>query len=89
MGIKQIPTKTFLKYLKSLGLVFIRKDQWNHDLYDYPDGSPNEKLLRPVAVRTNYKEIPMAHIHTNLIAIGKTHKDFEQWLKSPKKPNKK
>jgi hypothetical protein len=85
MGIKQIPTKTFLKYLKSLGLVFIRKDQWNHDLYDYPDDSGNEKLQRPVAVRTNYKDIPLHHIHTNLIAVGVSKEDFEKWLKSPKK----
>lgn len=85
MGIKQIPTKIFLKYLKYLGLVFIRKDAWNHDLYDYPDGHKAGKLPRSVAVRTNYKDIPVTHIHTNLIAIGKSKEDFEAWLKSPKK----
>ncbi len=86
MGIKQVPTKVFLQYLKFIGLVFVRKDQWNHDLYDYPDGQ--EKLLRPVAVRTNYKDIPTHHIHTNLIAAGRTKEDFENWLKSPKKKSK-
>ena len=89
MGVKQVPTKIFLQYLKYLGLVFIRKDAWNHDLYDYPDGHPNGKLLRAVAVRTNYKEIPRDHIHTNLIAAGKTKEDFEEWLKNPKKKKKK
>lgn len=83
MGIKQIPTKKFLEYLKSLGLVFIRKDQWKHDLYDFPNDK--DKLLRPVAVRTNYKDIPLHHIHTNLIAIGKSKEEFEKWLKNPKK----
>jgi len=88
MGVKQVPTKLFLQYLKYLGLVFIRKDQWNHDLYDYPDGSPNGKLPRAVAVRTNYKDIPMLHIHTNLIAAGESKEDFENWIKSPKKSKK-
>ncbi len=82
MGVKQIPTKLFLQYLKYIGLVFVRKDRWNHDLYDYPDGHPKGKLLRMVAVRTNYKEIPTFHIHTNLIAAGKTKEEFEEWLKS-------
>jgi len=88
MGLKQIQTKVFLQYLKYLGLVFVRKDGWNHDLYDYPDGHPNGKLLRMVAVRTNYKEIPILHIHTNLMAIGKDKEDFEAWLKAPKKSKK-
>jgi hypothetical protein len=52
-------------------------------LYDYPKDS-EKKLLRPVTVRTNYKEIPVTHIHTNLIAVGKSKEDFEQWLKSYK-----
>jgi len=85
MGVKQIPTKVFLQYLKHLGLVFIRKDRWNHDLYDYPDGHINGKLSRCVAVRTNYKEIPTFHIHTNLLAAGKTKEDFEEWLLNYKK----
>ena len=89
MGVKQIPTKLFLQYLKYLGLVFVRKDRWNHDLYDYPDGHTEGKLLRSVAVRTNYKDIPITHIHTNLIAAGKTKEEFEIWLKSPKKKTKK
>jgi len=69
-------------------LVFIRKDRWNHDLFDYPDGHTNGKLSRMVAVRTNYKDIPMLHIHTNLIVIGKDKDDFEKWMKSPKKLKK-
>lgn len=80
MGVKQVPTKLFIKYLKSLGLIFIRKDRWNHDLYDYPDGHKSGKLLRAVAVRSNYKDIPVAHIHTNLIAAGKNKSDFEDWM---------
>lgn len=89
MGVKQIPTKIFLEYLKYIGLVFVRKDQWNHNLYDYPDSHPNGKLKRPVSVRANYKDIPVLHIHTNLIAAGKSKEDFEEWLKTPKKSRKK
>jgi hypothetical protein len=89
MGVKQIPTKVFLEYLKFLGLVFIRKDRWNHDIYDYPEGRVGGKLLRAVAVRTNYKEIPLLHIHTNLVALDKSKNDFEDWLKSSKKAKKK
>ena len=54
-------------------------------IYDYPDGHPNGKLLRSVAIRTNYKDIPTDHIHTNLIAAGQTKADFDEWLKNPKK----
>jgi hypothetical protein len=89
MGIKQIPTKVFIKYLEYLGLVFIRKDQWNHDLYDYPEGHSKGKLLRSVAIRSNYKDIPVLHIHTNLIAAGSTKTDFEEWLKNPRKKKNK
>ncbi len=85
---KQIPTDLYLEYLKSLGLVFVRKDHWNHDLYDYPDGHPKGKLLKFVSVRTNYKDVPRDHIHTGLIAAGKTKADFEAWLKLPKNKRK-
>lgn len=84
MGVKQVPTKVFLQYIKYLGLVFIRKDRWNHDIYDYPDVHKGGKLLRALSVRTNYKDIPLMHIHTNLIAVGKSKADFDTWLKKPK-----
>jgi hypothetical protein len=87
--VKQIPTDLFIQYLKSLGLVFIRKDRWHHDLYDYPDGHPNGKLPRCPAVRTNYQDIPRDHIHTNLMCVGKTKSDFEEWLRLPKSKKKK
>jgi len=86
--VKQQPTYLFIQYLEFLGLVFVRKDRWNHDLYDYPDGHEKGKLLRCPAVRSNYKEIPLDHISTNLKCVGKTKKDFEQWLKNPKKAKK-
>jgi hypothetical protein len=88
MGVKQIPTKVFLEYLKSIGLVFIRKDHHHHDLYDYPDNHPNGKLRRCLAVRTNYKDIPIRHIHTNLANAGKSKEEFEEWLNIRNKKKK-
>jgi len=85
MGVKPIETKLFIEFLKSLGLVFIRKDQNHHDLYDYPDGHEKGKLKRPLSVRTNYKDIPILHIHTNLQNAGVKKSDFEAWLRNPKK----
>jgi hypothetical protein len=41
-----------------------------------------------VAVRTNYKDVPITHIHTNLIAAGKSKNDFEDWLKISNKTKK-
>lgn len=83
MGIKPVDTDKFVAYLKSLGLVYIRTES-SHDLFDYPDGKA--KLDRPVSIRINKdKQIPILHIHTNLSTIGKTHKNFEDWLKKPKK----
>jgi predicted RNA binding protein YcfA (HicA-like mRNA interferase family) len=76
MGIKQIPISKFIKYLESLGLVYIRTSA-SHDYYNYPAGHPNGSLLRPVTIRTKYKDIPLAHIHTNLITLGISKKQFE------------
>lgn len=85
MGVKQIPTKVFLKFLKYMGLVFIRKDGWNHHLYDYPDGHPKGKLARMPSVRPKYKDIPITHIHTNLACMSVTKEFFEDWLKKQRK----
>jgi hypothetical protein len=76
MGIKPIPTKFFLKFLKSKGIVYIRT-QASHDIYD----NPQNPLLRPVVIRTKFKEIPLLHIHTSLENLGVTKKEFEEWLK--------
>ena len=78
MGIKPIPRKKFVKFLKSIGLKLIRSES-SHELYDYPE--PEKKLLRPVTVDTNYNEVPLLHIHTNLQTLGMTKKEFIEKLK--------
>ena len=76
MGIKPVPTRKFLKYLKSKEIVYIRTES-SHDIYD----NPEKPLLRPIVIRTKYKEIPLLHIHTTLQNIGISKKEFENWLK--------
>ncbi len=85
MGIKPIATELFVEYLKSLGLVCIRNES-SHFVFDYPSG--RRQLDRPIIVRVKEKDIPLLHIHTNLRTLGVSHKDFENWLKLPKKKRK-
>lgn len=78
MGVKSIPLKKFVKFLKSIGLQQIRTNS-SHHLYDYPEAE--KKLLRPVTVDTNYKDVPITHVHTNLKTLGISKKDFEEIIK--------
>lgn len=61
MGVKPIPTKKFLEFLKSKGIIYIRTEA-SHDIYD----NPQKPLLRPIVIRTKFKEVPLPHIHTSL-----------------------
>jgi predicted RNA binding protein YcfA (HicA-like mRNA interferase family) len=80
MGIKQIPTRLFIKYLKSLGLVYVRT-KGDHDIWNYPDGHIRGKLIRPVIFRGKDKDIPVDHIATNLKTLGISNAQFEQAIK--------
>ncbi len=80
MGIRQIPVKVFIQYLRNLGLVFIRT-KGDHDIWNYPDGHPRGKLMRPVVFRSKEKDIPVDHISTNLKTLGITNTQFEQAIK--------
>lgn len=85
MGIKPIPMSLFLQYLRSIGLEHIRTEA-SHFIWDYPDGK--KKLYRPLVIRKKDKDIPLFHIHTNLLTIGKSKADFELWIKMPRKQKK-
>lgn len=76
MGIKPVPTKIFIQFLKSRGIVYIRTHA-SHDIFD----NPVSPLSRPVIIRTKYKDMPLLHIHTTLETIGVSKKEFEEWLK--------
>lgn len=54
MGIKQIPLKTFKKFLKQQGLKHIRNNR-GHEIWDYPE----KPLPRPITFQGRYKEIPL------------------------------
>ena len=76
MGIKPVPTKIFIRFLKSLGIIYVRTHA-SHDIFD----NPKKPLPRPVVIRMKNKEIPLLHIHTTLETIGVSKKEFEDWLK--------
>ena len=78
MGYKPIPTKKFIKWLKKMGIVYIRTES-SHDLYDYPKNS-GKSLPRPVTIRDKDKDIPPCHIHTNLQTLGIDSKTFEKQI---------
>jgi hypothetical protein len=79
MGAKSVPRKKFVKYLKSLGLEYIRSND-GHDFYDFKE--PGKKLLRPVSVDVSYDDVPILHIHTNLKTLGIDKKEFSEKIKN-------
>ena len=76
MGIKPVPTKVFILFLKSKGIIYLRTHA-SHDIFD----NPQNPLPRPVVIRMKYKDMPLLHMHTTLETIGVTKKEFEEWLK--------
>jgi predicted RNA binding protein YcfA (HicA-like mRNA interferase family) len=76
MGIKQIPTTKFIKFLKGQGLSYIRS-KGDHDQYDRLD----KPLLRPVTVVSTLKDVPLTHIHTSLKNLGMSKADYEKIIK--------
>ena len=81
MGLKQIPVSKFVKYLESLGLVYIRTTA-SHDYYNFPKGHAKGHLQRPITIRTKHKDIPLDHLHTNLQTLGISKKQFEEEIQN-------
>jgi hypothetical protein len=82
MGIKQIETQLFIDFLIEKGFIYERHKS-SHYTFDNPPGKP--QLDRPLIVRIKHKEIPILHIHTNLTTASISHKEFADWLSTPKK----
>ncbi|MBS3946480.1 MAG: hypothetical protein KGZ42_13335 [Melioribacter sp.] len=78
MGAKTIPLSKWKRYLKSLGLKPIRTKS-SHEIWDYSD---TQKLLRPVTLDNNYKDVPITHIHTSLKTLNISKTDFEKAIKN-------
>ncbi len=80
MGIKSVPLRKFLNWLKFRGLVYIRTTA-SHDQYNYPEGD-TRRLSRNVVVRSKDKDVPLFHIHTNLVTMGIDKATFENEIKN-------
>ena len=64
---KSIPYDQYVALLKVLGLVHIRTEA-SHQQWDFPAGS-GKALLRTVTIRDKDKDIPLLHMHTNLVTL--------------------
>jgi len=75
---KSIDTRLFIKFLKSIGLEY-KRTKGSHEIWD----KKSEPLLeRPVIFRGKEKQIPPMHIHTNLLTLGISHREFEEIIKN-------
>ncbi len=72
---KQVPLKTWKKFLKSQGLVHVNTEG-SHEKWDRPDDS----LSRLVIFRTTKKEIPIKHIATNLQTLDISLQEFKDMI---------
>ncbi len=64
---KSIPYYQYVALLKVLGLVHIRTEA-SHQHWDFPAGA-GKALLRTVTIRDKDKDIPLLHMHTNLVTL--------------------
>ncbi len=83
MGIKEIPTKEFLDYLESKGLLYERTKA-SHSSYNYPKGDPR-RLRKPLIVKDAKQYLAQFHIQTILRTLGVSADDFNEWQKSQRK----
>jgi hypothetical protein len=74
---KTIDTRLFKKFLQSLGLEY-KRTKGSHEIWDF---KKEPFLDRPVIFRGKEKQVPTMHIHTNLVTLGLTHKEFEEIIK--------
>ena len=80
-------TRLWVAYLISLGLK-LKRTSASHFVYDYPEGHSNDGLSRPIIVEQNWDLIPVDHISRSLRVLGKTMKDFREFIKSNQKGKK-
>jgi predicted RNA binding protein YcfA (HicA-like mRNA interferase family) len=73
---KPIPVKLWIEFLKSKGLKHIRTEA-SHEVWDNPD----KPLLRPCTVVPKHDSVPRLHIHTSLLNLGISQKQFDEEIK--------
>ena len=86
MGIREIPTKVFLAFLRHKGIEVLRT-KGSHSSINYPKGHLG-RLNRPVVVRLADKMMPLLHLHTNLKNLGISKDEFNEWQLTQQKGNK-
>ena len=73
---KPIPVKLWKEFLKSKGLKHIRTES-SHEVWDIPE----KPLLRPCTVVPKHDMVPKLHIHTSLLNLGISQKQFDDEIK--------
>lgn len=73
---KPIPVKLWKEFLKSKGLKHIRTEA-SHEIWDNSD----KPLLRPCTVVPKHDSVPKLHIHTSLLNLGISQKQFDEEIK--------
>lgn len=71
---KPIPTKCWEKFLKSCNCGFVRQKS-SHHLWKCPNA------IRTITFWGDKKDVPRFHINSNLESMGKTKKEFNDWIK--------
>ena len=71
----QVETKKFIKFLEFLGLRCIRIRS-SHQVF------AKDGLSRPCIVDSQFKNIPINHIKTNLKTLNISYKDFLEKIKN-------
>ena len=73
---KPISVKLWKEFLKSKGLKHIRTES-SHEVWNNPD----KPLLRPCTVVPKHSMVPKLHIHTSLLNLGISQKQFDEEIK--------
>lgn len=72
-ALKNIPLKTFRKFLEESGCKQIR-NSGGHEVWSHSNAS------RPITIQSHIDPIPTFIVVNNLKTLGKTRKDFLEWL---------
>jgi len=73
---KPISVKLWKEFLKSKGLKLIRTEA-SHEVWN----NPEKPLLRPCTVVPKHEMVPKLHIHTSLLNLGISQKQFDEEIK--------
>lgn len=85
---KSIPYQQYVALLKLLGLIHVRTES-SHQHWDFP-ADAEKKLLRHLIIRDKDRDIPVHHMHTNLVTLELsgvvTREEFSRMLAAQANP---